>query len=336
MRQRVQRGAAAVAIAVAIGAGASAPAPGAPADDRRAELDVAFGTTKPATPTGLRLRVRYKNPSDPAAKPPPITAALFALPPGTRIDGTAVTACEASDSDLRAQGRNACPASSNVGSGTLTAATGFGPPADPVRANVTVFNGGDELIELVSAVGTDATLGFDRLGIEGSSLRAHPPSTPGGPPDGKTSISEVSIALPARGRLITTPRTCAPGGRWTSVGSFAFADGGRATVASGTPCVAPARRKRPRVRLRVRPRRAVAGERIRFRVRAGSSARRCTRRAAVRFGARRVRTDRSGRAVFRATPRRIGRRKVTLRKPGCRPARAWVRVRRPARPPSTG
>ena len=128
------------------------------------------------------MRVFYKHPSDPAAKPPPLLSARFELPQGTRIDTGAVPACHATDEELRALGRDACPAQSRVGDGTFTAVTGFGPPTDPVVADVTLYNGGDEIIELVTFKDSEAVAGYDRLKIRGHSLVVEKaPATPGGP-----------------------------------------------------------------------------------------------------------------------------------------------------------
>ena len=325
MRRKVQITAAAVAATTAM---LAPPAGGAPGRDARSELDGSLGARSPATPTGASFHVLYKHPADPQRKPPPLTAALFELPRGTRIDGGAAPSCEASDADFRALGRDACPSGSKVGTGSLVAITGFGPPADPVRGDITVFNGGNELIELVTAKDGEAVLGLDRLGIEGNALRAHPPSTPGGPPEGRSSIREIRVRIPARGRLLVTPPSCPRGGAWSSRGSFGFLDGGRSTVTTTTPCSRRAALRRARTRLSVRPRRAVVGRYVRFRARAASTRRSCVSRAYVRFGGRRVRTNRRGRVVARVRFRRAGRRVVVLRKRGCPTARARVRVSR--------
>jgi hypothetical protein len=240
-----------------------------------------------------------------------------------------VPACEAGDEELRARGREACPAGSRVGTGTLWATTGFGPPLDPVEADVVVFNGGDQLVEVVFAKGTNSVLGMDRLDVRGSKLTAHPPATPGGPPDGRTSIRRIDLDLPARrgadGQpFVTTPPTCPADGRWRSRAHYGFADGGKTTLSSQTPCVVSAGHpRRPTARVSVTPRRVTAFRRVRFRFRATGA---CGRRAIVRFAGRRARTDRRGRTAMRLRLGRTGRRPVTLRKAGCTTARTFVRV----------
>jgi hypothetical protein len=78
--------------------------------------------------------------------------------------------------------------------------------------------------------------------------------------------------------------------------------------------------------LRVRPRRARADERTKFRFRVTSSARRCIRGAKVRFASKRARTDRRGRATITTTIHRARRLPMNVSKRGCRTARGTVRI----------
>ncbi len=304
----------------ALGLGALAPA--AQGNDR-AELGVTLGTQTPGAPTSLAFRVLYKHPGDPGGKPPALTQAAFKLPPGTRFDTRATPTCDATNQELQARGRAACPPASIIGTGSLTAITGFGPPADPFEGDLTAFNGGTELIELVTVKGSNVGAGIDRLTIEGSTLRAHPPSTPGGPPDGRTAIREVRLNVPARGRLVTAPPSCPANAAWTSVGEFGFNDGGSTSVTATSPC----RRRPAPVRARgctSRPGGPGSVSRIRLRVRARSSVARCARGATIRVGSRRGRTGRNGRATMRFHFGAPGRRRVTLLKRGCPRAHAFV------------
>lgn len=304
--------------------------------DARSELTARFGATTPGAPTGLSLRVLYKDPSDPAAKPPPLESARFELPAGTRIDGGALPACEATDEQLRARGREACPAESKVGDGTFVAVTGFGPPADPVTADVTLYNGGDEVIELVTFEDSEAVAGFDRLKIRGSALVVErAPATPGGPPEGRTVPREIAVSFPQTGGarpFLTTPESCPGSGAWVTRGVFTFTDGGASTVTSETPCssTSRARRPRPSTRLRVSPRRVRAKRTVRFRFRARGT-RRCIRGATVRIAGRRARTGRRGRASRRIRFRQRGWRVVRLTKRGCPTSRTRIRVLRQRR-----
>ena len=205
----------------------------------RGVWDLGVVTKRAGAPTGLTFQVGYKNPSGPEAKPPPVTGAVFHLPAGLRINNRAVPRCSATDEAFRASGRAACPVDTRVGSGALVAMTGF-PGADPLVADIVAFNGDGELIEVVFFKGTNVVAGMDRLTIAPGRLTAHPPATPGGPPDGRTTIREVRLRIPRRigpgGRAyVTTPRRCLTG-RWRSRARYEFADGGETVVRDSTPC----------------------------------------------------------------------------------------------------
>lgn len=228
---------------------------GAAESDARSELSVRFDATAPGAPTGLSIRVLYKDPSDPHAKPPPLESASFQLPIGTRIDGDALPSCEATNEELQARGRAACPTGSWLGGGRFVAVTGFGPPVDPFVADNTLFNGGDEVIELVTFKDTEVTAGVDRLQIRGHRLEVDSaPATPGGPPDGRTVPREIAVSIPLASPttpFLTTPPACPPSGAWVSNGVFTFTDGGVSRVSSETQC-SPARERRVRLVLNLK------------------------------------------------------------------------------------
>ena len=233
------------AVTVLVASHLAGGAPVSAGETARGGFDLEVFTQRPSAPTGLRFHVVYKNPQDPEGKPPAVTAAVFRLPAGLRIHNRAVPRCTATDEDFRAQGREACPPASRVGSGTLVAMTGF-PGVDPLVADIVAFNGARELVEVVFFKDTNVVAGLDRLTIKRGKLVAHPPATPGGPPDGRTAVHEVRLRIPRRfgpaGRpYVTTPRACWTG-RWRSRADYAFADGGTTTVRDRTPCK---RRRRP-------------------------------------------------------------------------------------------
>lgn len=200
-----------------------------------------LGTTSatPDSSTGLRFNVGYKNPDDPNAKPSPIENAVFRLPKGMRVRTGAIPRCTASDAEIRALGRDACPAATRVGHGILTARTGT-PGADRIRADIVAYNGAGEVVEVVFFEDTNTVAGIDRLEVEGNVLTAHPPTTPGGPPDGRTAVRRIFLEIRERngdgGRAyVHTPRRCRAG-IWRSEAHFEFADGGETTVPSRTRC----------------------------------------------------------------------------------------------------
>jgi len=291
---------------------------------------------RPAGLTGMHLRVFYKDPSDPDGKPSPLTALKINLPAGSRFDGSAVPACHATDDELMARGRDACPRETRVGDGTLTAMTGFGPPVDPFTTDLTLFNSGDGIIELVTQKGSNTALGMDRLTFTApNELTAHPPRTPGGPPDGRTSVREIlfdadPVRAPSGRPYLRTPPDCPTDGLWSSLLRFSTEDGYSYRVKSTTTCVRgkASPRPRPRLRLSVTPRRVRAGRRVRFRLRVHSTDAACARGATVRFAGRRVRTNGRGRAALVLRMHRPGLRRAVATKPGCRRASRPVGVRR--------
>lgn len=295
-----------------------------------AEFSARFTTTAAGSPTGLNFHVAFRASGDPNAKPPPLRSAVVNGPDGLRFDTGALPQCSASDGELQALGSDACPADTQLTVGTLTGITGFGPPIDPLTGDDHVFNGPSQLIEVITAPGTPLSPAFDRLRISGSTLTAHPPSVPGGPPDGKTSIRSIDFRVPVRiadGRsLITTPPVCPSDGQWSATATFYFDDGSVATSVSQSPCTPTARTQRPRLTMTVFPRRVQAGEPVRLRFDVSSATGRCLANAAVRVAGRSVRVDRHGVALLTIEFRRPGRVRARASSPGCRSATALLSV----------
>jgi hypothetical protein len=248
----------------------------------------------------------------------------------------AVDTCRASDQEINARGPSACPPSSRLGSGRLVAVTGFGAPADPFPTDLHLFQGPSQIIEVVTYPGSEKALGLDRLRIQGNILTAHPPATPGGPPDGRTTVQEISFRIPVRppgsstGRsYLLAPPTCFAPGSWSSQLKVTYDDGRVQTATASTPCAprpAGARRGLRAMRLEASPRRLRAGRVALLRLRVASAAR-CRRGVTVSLGVRRVRTDDRGRAALPWRPRRPGVYRLRATKPGCAPAVRTVVVR---------
>jgi hypothetical protein len=202
-----------------------------------ASLTLRFTSTTPGASTGLHVDVRLGNPVGSDHKPLQLTGARIRLPRGTVIDTSSRPQCTAPDPVLQAAGTLGCPSESQVGTGSLAAETGVGAPVDPLVGDDTVFNGRDELIEIVTPPGAPApAAGVDHLTIKGSTLTAHPPTTPGGPPDYTTDIKRITFTIPAHGTYITTPSGCPSSGHWRTVATFMFADGTSNRVTADTPC----------------------------------------------------------------------------------------------------
>jgi hypothetical protein len=212
----------------------------------RAAYDFKLSAMRPSAPSGMSVHVLFKDPEDPEAKPPALDGAVLGLPRGMRIDDGAVPRCDATDDDFQMQGRDACPADTQIGSGAVTVMLGI-PPADPSTLDIVAFNGDGEIVEVVFFPDTNVVAGIDRVTIEEDRLVAHPPSPPGGPPDGRTAIRELELNVPRRigpegNAYVTTPARCPKRRRWRSRGEFEFADGGATVVRDRTRC----RRPRPR------------------------------------------------------------------------------------------
>jgi hypothetical protein len=303
--KRKLHGMAAVAVIAAMGAAGAASA----TTGKRADFSLGFAPASPGTRAALALHVVYKAAGDPNGKPSPIRKVVIAAAPGTRFDTGAVAKCTATDDQLKAEGSGACPPESRIGSGKLTADTGFGPPVDPVPGDLALFNSGTAIIEVVTAPGTDRVLGIDRLKITGSTLTGNPPTTPGGPPDGETAVREIDFTIERATGFVTTPSSCR--GRWVSRGMFGFADGAEETVTSASPC------RRAAARLSLAPTRARLGRPTRFTARVIGAPAACTTGAIVRIGGRRAKTGAGGRVTLTVTAHRAGPHRATAKKEGC-------------------
>jgi hypothetical protein len=313
---------------IALLAGLGGAAPASAESGRLADFSFRFSSQSPGSPTGLAVHAQLHRADDPNAKPSPLRSAVIEGPTGLRFDTSAVTECKASDDELRALGSDACPEASRLTVGSFSAMSGFGPPLDPFEGDVHVFNGPSQVIEVITFKGSSSSPAFDRLTISGSTLTAHPPMAPGGPPEGEQAVRSLDYQFAARAAhgksLITTPTACPASGQWTTTARFGFADGSTDTVASRTPCAQGSHQ--PRLRLAVRPRRVRAGRRVRLRFRVRSTAENCISAARVRVGGRSVRTNRRGQAALTIRFGRRGARRARVTSPACRPASALVRV----------
>lgn len=315
------RRALAVAAATAALCGAAA-VPAAAERGRLADFTLRLSSTAPDTPSGMAVDIVFHRENDPDAKPSALESAVLRGPAGLRFDTTTRPECMATDEELRALGAEACPDETRLTVGRFSAMTGF--PADLPPGDLHVFNGPDQLIEVITGRDGSASPAFDRITIEGSTLTAHPPDAPGGPPEFRTSVRALDYRIPVLTRaakaLIRTPPTCPAEGRWTTVATFGFFDGTTDTVASRTPC------KRPKLRLAVSPRHVRAGRAARFGFRVTSTSDDCVEDATVRIGGRGVPVDERGRAALTTTLNSAGLPRARATSPGCRPASVPVRV----------
>jgi hypothetical protein len=193
-----------------------------------------FSTSKPRAATDADLHILYKDPDDPDGKPPALTQVTIVAPRGTVFDGSAVPACEASNGTLMLLGQAACPPESNVGGGFGSILLDPG-PSEPITAEVTLFNYGDGIAELLE-FGGGAVRVIDRAEFQGRNrMVLHPAVVP--------AVTEREFSFTYRGKpvaggkpFITTPRACPRRGRWVSRLSYRVTTGARYRARSKTPC----------------------------------------------------------------------------------------------------
>jgi hypothetical protein len=298
----------------------------------RAELAIPFKAATVSTPTGLDMDLRYLNPQDRDDKPPTIRKLAIHLPEGTRIDPTAVPVCDASNEEIQARGRDACPRETHVGTGKLDVY--LGGPGDPQTTDLVLFNGPSQIVEVLLFEGTNNVAAIERLKVEGTTISGEPVQVPpGAPPDRRFSASRIVWDIPANGRYIVTPPTCPPDGLWRTAGEFDFADGSTATAQFAQPCTAAADAPRPSAAARgfsisASPRTVRLGRSTRIRVRITSGDPQCARGATIRVGTRSARTDADGNATLVALVRYL-RRPLLRIATACGTTRLPLRARRP-------
>jgi hypothetical protein len=314
-------------ILVVAGCLAAAAATASAQQGSRQNATLTFTETKPGTVTGLELRIDYINPADPAAKPPAVRRVVTELEPGGRYDTSIPGLCPASDPELMATGASACPAGSVVGEAVITIDTGIPGPGRLIVSDTTLLNDTGELIFL----NTDRESGgrvVTRSAVGERTITTEAPMLPGSPPDGG-AIDTVALALhpiasPA-GNYITTPPECPDRGHWVNSVAFTYYDGVTQVVETKSPCGQQGQGAGGELRLKVRPRTVTAGEAVRFRFRLrGSEA--CRSGATIRFASETAHPDAAGRARIERALLHPGVRHPKVSSPGCKPAKARVRI----------
>ncbi|MGH2955507.1 MAG: hypothetical protein ACRDL6_00735 [Solirubrobacterales bacterium] len=217
------------------------PSAAAAQTDSRQAAELTFHETDPGASTGFTLKIDYVNPSDPSAKPPAVRRVVQRFAEGTRIDTSVPELCGATDAQLMLQGPEACPAGSQVGSGTVSVDTGLPEPGRFIVADTVFLNNTDELILVSTDRGTGARV-VTRAAVEQDRIVTELTPLPGTPPDGGAidvvdfRIEEVSRVVGGEERgYVTTPATCPTGG-WLNSISFTYADGVTQTTSNGSPC----------------------------------------------------------------------------------------------------
>jgi hypothetical protein len=297
--------------------------PASAAQTPPADFSFTFSETRPGMPSDADLHILYKDPEhpdDPDGKSPALTKVTIAAPRGTVFDGSAVPTCEASNPELMLIGKAACPPQSNVGGGFGSVVFEVGPP-EPQTADVTLFNYGDGIVELLEFV-QGGIKAVDRAEFEGKSTMVLHPAVVPGITEREFSFTYHGMPAGAVKPFITTPPRCPARGVWISQLTYTVTTGATYSVRSAQPC-----RKEAAIRASLTPERVRAGERTQIRVRLRSSKARCITRAKVRLAGRRpALTNHAGRATIVETFHRPGRRTLTASKRGCADDRATLTV----------
>ena len=190
--------------------------------------------------TGLKFKIGFSDPDAPNVLPSGLKSFKIKLHPGSKIDSRGAVQCAVTDEELMNEGVAACPPSSRIGSGTVTATNAAG---TSVNADVAIFNDRFEnrnaflfviTVNDVLASAFDATIKGDTLSSEGLT----------GALPGDFVVSQFSgrIDKKSTGRgerrhnLITTPKVCPPGRKWTNTATFNFLNGEKDTGSSKSRC----------------------------------------------------------------------------------------------------
>jgi hypothetical protein len=286
--------------AMPLGAGSEEPAPA------RAVATLTFSETRPGTPTNSIIDITWRNPADPDAKPPSVAKMVFRFARGARFDTTVPVHCKASNAELMARGKAACPAGSRIAAGELITDNGspVGVPPREIRNEYTSFSNGNELIGLAESENPPTRV-VGRSRLENGVITGEVPLVPGGPPDNALAFKRLRLSgLPVPGRpgaYLTTPPSCPPEGHWVNVLEFTYRDGVTERVISPSPC----ERAAPIAPLRLR----------------GVPRGHCARRSfvvRVTGGGVRVKLRLDGRRVHRASRTPV---RVRIRVAGLRPGR---------------
>jgi hypothetical protein len=205
-----------------------------------------WSSTTPATSAGRMYAVDFVNPSDPSGKPPSLSHVHLQLPPGARFDTDAIAQCHATDAQLILLGPSACPAASELGTGSIVFDTGLPGPNRFLNVSITFFNEHAQLILLTQ----DASTGLrtvSRGTVTAGSLDADLPPLPGTPPDGaadKHERASFRAASTVAGNYLTTPATCPATRRWVERETYTYRDGVSQSVDIAEPCQPPASQQR--------------------------------------------------------------------------------------------
>ncbi|HKP88671.1 MAG TPA: hypothetical protein VJT75_01735 [Thermoleophilaceae bacterium] len=220
-----------------------------PGHGPREDIDQRFTSQRPHSASGVSYTGVYHAADKPKGNPPYLVKMIFYPPKGTRYDTSVPAKCTATDAQLMALGKAACPAASRIGGGRAQGIF-YEPVAqsfifDRYDHTMDVLNNTNEQILLVNAEGSAVERGTIRP--DGTILFTPQTCFPE-PPTGcvndyilqrrsATTVARYTRAVNGRTRsYVTTPPRCPASGYWKTTVKFWWKGGAVDTVVSKQPC----------------------------------------------------------------------------------------------------
>ena len=228
--------------------------------DQTLQISASVSPNKASPPHGargvaLKLHVDYESLNEGAQIKEHTKAVIVGLPSGMKLHTDRAKVCKFSDmakTDANGQtaGPTACPAGSQIGSGTATA-DARPAVAQPVEATVQLFNGLDDvnvdgtprspgtpaiILYAKTNIGATSTLPFD---IIGTKLQLDFAPTPDPTATQLYHLQKVDVTLPNRGgkhAYVTAPRKCGPSRHWSFTQTVTNYDGPTITAGHQVRC----------------------------------------------------------------------------------------------------
>ena len=196
-----------------------------------------FSTGTPGAPAGLDLLASWSDPGGVNRVPKAATKLVFAGPPGTKFDTSALPRCRASDEDIANLSVRACPRASKIGT---VKGQGLIVTGNPFNTIATLFNARRQIIVIVQLVDDRRLITYFRDDVRGNTVSVNL-KIPGG-----VALTRFEAHLPRHFRRIKgkrraylrTPPTCPPTGAWTTTATFSYRDGSSQQLTAPSPCKA--------------------------------------------------------------------------------------------------
>jgi hypothetical protein len=221
----------------------SAALPATAAAGPRVDFEMRFSKPVPGVSTGVDVRLFYRKPGHPKAKPTPVREERFTFPLGMTSDPASVDACKASDLELMLEGGSACPLGSWIGAGhgdTIMT----GPPSKGETPLALDAYADGNVVKLVTQPQGVPVHFVAHAIAHGRVTTVRIPRSPGGLPDGESTLRRVHNVFPPHSRgghaFVRTPPRCPRSRVWRFEGRFTFSDGVVETDVYRMPC-----RRRP-------------------------------------------------------------------------------------------